>query len=764
MKFFQKLLVAPATASVLLLPNLNGFANESFEYINETNGPEKDNELIAQASLEDDDTDTLKISVTGTRSPREVKDVPASVSVIEKEDIDSRGISDLRDLFKYDAGVSIMSNSRGYFNSYGQNSVNIRGMDRNRVLMQRDDINLPARYTFSEDFGRGDYVDLSTLKAVEIFKGPASSLYGSEALGGVVSYRSLYPEDLLKGDDEFALEVPFTHDGSSKKTSGTTRIALRDDQSGLEGIVVATKSYGEEENVKAQKKYIDDSEINKLNFYTNIVKNLDDYSRFNVIYETVSTNRITSQATDTLSSSHSSIDEDVDIDRWMAQVGYEFDNPDSELFFDYAKVNSYKQYARWDDRSWVEYPAGVSRYTGLPTAAKSVYNDYYYKDDSEGINIQLRSDSSSGGWNHSFTYGMDYSDTFNSRPRKKFTTESGATTEETIKDAPDANTSKYGFYLQDSLKFDRNEKVELIAGLRYDKYKIKAKSDASYVATVDGVGVTNPIANLDTSTINPSLSLIYKLSPDLSAYGKYATAFRAPTFAELNQAHGNRMSGYYFISNPDLKPETSNNYEVGLKGDYEKVDFSLVGFLSKYDDLIERTVRFDGTGCPSYFSTCMVYQANNVDEAEIYGWEFSSEYNFNEREDGISLISSLAYSHGNDQDDKPLESIEPFKAILGLKYTLPNNKMTVELINTYAGKPRTSSALGQNPAESYSVLDFIGNFNVNERLAFDIGVYNLNDKRYFNYSTVKGMDASEADINRFSEPGRSLKGGFTFKF
>ncbi len=759
-KFFKSLLVAPATATFLLVPNFNGFAQKALKFTEDNNDIHPSEHLLAQAIEEEDESNTLKISVTGTRTPREIKNVPASVNVIDKENIDNRGIADLKDLFKYDAGVSILSNSRSYFNSYGQNSVNIRGMDNNRVLIQRDDINLPARYTFSYDFGRGDYVDLYTLKTVEIFKGPASSLYGSDALGGLVSYRSLYPEDLLKGDDDFTLEAPITYDRSSNKTSATTRVAYRDDESGIEGVIVATKSYGEEENVMADEKYIDDSEINKKNFYTNLVKNINDFTRVNFIYENVDTNRITSQATETLSSSYSSIDEEVDIERTMAQLGYEYDNPDSELFYNYAKVNLFLQDTQWRDGSDVEYNA-TSR-----SAAKSVVNDYKYNDESKGFNIQFRSDSKSGGLNNKFTYGLDYSDTFNSRPRKKTTTQSGTTTIENIKDTADADTTKFGLYLQDAVTFDNNEKLELIAGLRFDKYNINAKSDSAYESTVDGVGVTNEVANLDEKSINPSLSLIYKLSPELSAYGKFTTAFRAPTHSELNTAHGNRAYGYYYLSNPDLKPETSNNYEVGLKGAYPKANFSLVGFVSKYDDLIDTTL-VSGSSCPAYIRNCMEFQANNVDEAEIWGIEFSSEYNFNEKKNGFSLLSSLAYNYGDNTsgtEDVPLTSIEPFKAIIGLKYTTPNEKWTTELLSSYVGEARTSDAYTNNPSDPYTVIDFINNFNVNENLALDLGIYNLNDKRYFNYSTVKAQNGSDADINRFSEPGRNVKAGFTFRF
>ncbi len=765
-KFFSKLLVAPATAAIVLAPNLNGFAKGSFDSGKDQPSPEQSNHLIAQVGEDQVDEDTLKISVTGTRSPRSTKDVPASVKVTDKNEIDTLGINDLRDLFKYDAGVSIKSNSTGYFNNYGQNSINIRGMDENRVLIQRDNINLPNRYSFSYQLGRGEYVDLSTLKSVEVLKGPASALYGSNALGGLVSYQSLYPEDLLGADETFKIEIPVKFDGSSNQTSGTTRVAVRDDNSGIEAVLVTTLSYGEEDNVKADDQYIDDSEITKKNIYTNIVKNIDDSSRINFIFENVNTKRDTNQATARLSSRYSSIEEDVDINRWMGQLGYEYENQDSGKLFDYAKVNFYIQDAEWNDGSTVEYPSGFSR--GRYTAARTVVNDYSYDDESKGLNIQFRSDSNSSGVNHNFTYGVDYSTTFNTRPRNKITTQSGATTIENIKDTADADTIKYGLYLQDAVTFDKAERIELIAGIRYDRYEIDAQSDSAYKNTADGVGAVNPAVDLDNSTFNPSLALIYNLSPELSAFGKYSTAFRSPTHSELNTAHGNRYYGYYYLSNPDLEPETSQNYEFGLKGDYSKFDFSLVSFISKYDDLIDVDVNNSGVDCIALIgSPCSVYQANNVAEAEIWGIELNSEYNFNEDKTGFSLISSLAYNYGDDTsgtEDKELTSIEPFKAILGLRYTDTNNKWSTELTNTYVGDARTTDALDDNPSESYSVLDLTSVFNVSERLSVDLGIFNLNDTRYFNYSTVKSQSSSAADVNRFSEPGRNVKAGFKFIF
>ena len=738
---------------MLLAPNLNGFADET--------------------ASDDKSADTLKISVTGTRSPREIKNVPSAVNVIEKKDIDSLGIKDLKSLFKYDPAVEIRTRTNNsYTSTYGQGNVNIRGMESNRILMMRDNINLPKRYEFSSSLGRADYVDLNTLKSVEILKGPASSLYGSDALGGVITFRSLYPEDLLEADESFKIEFPVDYDGSDSTTQGAIRLAIREEDSGVEGVFVVTKADGEELDAKADEKYINENENSKQSIYTNIVKNINDYTRLNFIYENVDKESDTTAKKDNLSSSYSGVAEEKDITRWMANLGYEYDNSESNKLFNYAKINLFVQDAEFSDDSTVDYATSVSRYTGRVTPGYTNVNDNDLKDESKGFNIQLRSEASSGNINNKFTYGIDYSDTFNSKSNKDIETKSGTTTTKSIKHTPDSDTEKYGIYIQNEMTWNNNENVEVIAGLRYDHYSLSSTNDDDYKTTMDGRGKSEAPANKDDSSLNPHLSLIYKLTPEVSAYGKYSRAFRAPTYAEVNNAHGNIFHGYYILNNPDLKSETSDNYELGVKGDYPKFDFSLVSFISKVEDKIDgyKKVTSPGAGndCIAIVGRpCTVYKHQNLDEAEIWGVEWTSEYNLNENKEGFSILGSFAYTYGDDtssSEDKPMISINPFKAILGLRYTAKNNKYTGELLNTYVGTARTPSEYDDNPHQSYSVVDFNNSFIVNERLGLDLGIYNLFDKKYFNYSTVRTQDASDANIDRFAEAGRHIKAGFNFVF
>ena len=144
--------------------------------------------------------DTLKITVTGTRSPKPVDSYPGTIDVIDKDELSIKSGSNIKELTNDIPGVSVKTTKRsGVVGPSGNGNVNIRGLDFQRVLFLIDGIRLPEAYKFSSyyNFDQGSYVDFNTLSSVEILKGPASALYGADALGGLVSYRTIKPKDLL---------------------------------------------------------------------------------------------------------------------------------------------------------------------------------------------------------------------------------------------------------------------------------------------------------------------------------------------------------------------------------------------------------------------------------------------------------------------------------------------------------------------------------------------------------------------------------------
>ena len=147
-------------------------------------------------------TDFDRVVVTATRTARDIGDVPNTVDVITRERMDDLLVRDLKDLFRYEPGISVTSGS-GRFSALG--GIRIRGLEANRVLILTDGIAVSDSFSFGSYINANrNFVDLDTLKRVEVVRGPASSLYGSDALGGVVAYVTKDPSDYLEeGKDAY---------------------------------------------------------------------------------------------------------------------------------------------------------------------------------------------------------------------------------------------------------------------------------------------------------------------------------------------------------------------------------------------------------------------------------------------------------------------------------------------------------------------------------------------------------------------------------
>ena len=767
MKLINKIFAATFAASFSL--PIYSQINKGFD---EKNNIKSEGDTLLAENISDD-SGTLKISVTGTRSPREVKNVPGAVTVIDQKDISERGTTELKDIFRYDAGIDLKSETETYFTDSGQGDVTIRGFDGNRVLMQRDNIRLPAVYKFGSAYQifRSEMVDFNFLKSAEIVKGASSALYGSDALGGVVTFQTIFPEDILEEDENSSFEINNTYTSFNTGYSSVAKYAGRDDQSGLEGVLVITKTGAQEAKVKAEQKYINDKESDGFNVSTNIVKNFDDYTRGYLIIENIDkeTKTIVKEA-NLPSSSYSTAIEDRTVKRTMVSANYEFDNPESDNFVDYFKVTAYLQNAYSTDDALMDVKKveavnigdtimgrnGPTKATSATpeVAAHKLQNDYDLTDNSYGANIQLRSDLFDSNTNHRITYGIDYSLTSNERVRSKIKF-AGLTGTTTVKDSPDSDTTLLGIYLIDEISFD-NSKWEFIPSLRFDYYDLDSTVDATYKQSSKS---QDPV-DINKQIINPSLSVLYKANKNLTFFGSYDKGFRAPQYSEVNTTYGNLTRRYYIVNNPDLKSETSDNYEIGVNGAYDKLTFGLTGFWTNFKNRIDGYTEItpDSQGYTRY-------QFQNKDKAEIYGVEFNSDYNFNSEPSGYSVFNSLAWTVGNDTSTstyKPL-GVDPFKALVGIRYDSQDNKWGYDLVATYTGIAEAEDKTKFIPDKSI-VLDLISFININDRLKFDIGVYNLFDEKYFNYKTVRSESSTAADIDKLSEPGRNAKIGFKFIF
>ena len=139
-----------------------------------------------------------------------VSSVAAMVSVIPREAIERTLVTDVKQLVRYEPGLAVRSDPF----RFGTDTISVRGVGGNRVAIEVDGV--PASGGFAvgnfADSGRS-FVDPAFLERVEVLRGPASSLYGSDAIGGVVAMTTVMPESLLDGGRDFGVRVASGYTG-----------------------------------------------------------------------------------------------------------------------------------------------------------------------------------------------------------------------------------------------------------------------------------------------------------------------------------------------------------------------------------------------------------------------------------------------------------------------------------------------------------------------------------------------------------------------
>ena len=108
-------------------------------------------------------------------------------------------------------------------------------------MTQIDGVTIPRFNYGSSTFSvsRLNFIDFNTVGKLEVLKGSGSSLYGSDAIGGVVSLKSIRPDDLLKPGEKYSFEIPANYSSENDSTNGAIKFAFREND--FEGIVVTSK-------------------------------------------------------------------------------------------------------------------------------------------------------------------------------------------------------------------------------------------------------------------------------------------------------------------------------------------------------------------------------------------------------------------------------------------------------------------------------------------------------------------------------------------
>ncbi|MDD0975038.1 TonB-dependent receptor [Pseudomonas fontis] len=715
-----------------------------------------------------------QVTVSATRSAQDVSQVPSTVSVQTREQLDRQNVNNIKELVRYEPGVSVSGTGQ----RSGLNGYNIRGIDGERVLTQIDGVSIPDSYFFGPYAQtQRNYVDPEIVKRVEILRGPASVLYGSNAIGGAVSYFTLDPDDIIKpGQDVGArLKTGYSSADNSWLKSGT--VAAR--QGDFDGLLHLsqrdgreTESYGDHGGTGLGRTAANPEDVKTTNVLAKLGWNYADDSRLALTYEHYKDDRDLNQRSavggpftpSPLNMYKARTGSDL-VTRERFGINHDFAL--DSLLADNVKWSLNYQIGKTDQRTEEIYQP---RYT-LNRDRKTTYKDRQWQFD-----LQLDKAFSVGETEHLLTYGTTFKQNKVTGSRSGnatcLTTGFGCVAGQPfpsaalarVSDFPDPTVNTYSLFAQDEIRWNQ---WTFLPGVRYDYTKLEPKATDDFLRGI-GAGSGEPV-NLEDKKwhqVSPKLGVTYAFNDNYTWYGQYAEGFRTPTAKALYGRFNNPGEGYSVQGNPNLEPESSKSYETGLRGNFDAGNFDVAVFYNKYSDFINEDA-VQGTDIGKNF------EANNIKHATIKGAEFKGRLNLDYfgAPAGLYTQGSIAYARGENKDTgQPLNSVNPLTSVLGLGYeqdqygallswTLVKRKNRVDDTTFFA--PDGTSKQFRTPG--YGVLDLTGYYKVTNDITVNAGLYNLTDKKYWQWDDVRGYDGlgeagatAPANLDRLTMPGRNV--------
>lgn len=685
------------------------------------------------------------ITVTTTRNEQKLSEVPSTVSVQNERQIDQQNIKNIQDLIRYEPGVSVSGGS----SRFGLSGFTIRGIGGNRVLTQVDGISVADSFAFGGFLNaRRDYVDLDTIKQVEIIRGPASSLYGSDAIGGAVSFITKDAGDYLDEGDDIYARLKTGYDGADDSWLRSATVAGR--YAALDTLVhlgrrtgQASDSHGNRGGIGAQRTKANPQDYTRDNLLTKFGWDLSPEQRVQLTYENFADD-INTQVLSNYSNTATIRTQDAkdSTDRQRYSLAHTLDL-NSALA---DRINSQLTYqdSKTRQRTYEQ------RVLGGQERLRSRDSDYQEK--LWVLNSVLNKAFVVGASQHQLTYGFDLKQMKNSdlRAGEETVFSSGISTAVLpTSDFPDPTNTEYALFIQDQIQIGR---WTFLPGLRYDHYSMEPNVKQSYLNSnaID----SNPRKYRD-STVSPKLGITFQVDDQHSVYGQYAAGYRAPQAVEIFGEFEN-PGMYRTLANTDLKAETSDSYELGLRGQYSVGNIALALFYNRYQDFIEQSSR--PSSKPGYpFGE---FQYVNKDRVTIRGAEVKGELFLDALglADGWRTLGSIAYARGKDHGTgAAINSVDPLKGVFSLAYSQPNGQFGGDLSWTLvAAKNRfdKTAASNQYATSGYGSLDLNAWWQVDSHFAINAGLFNLTDKRYWNWGDVQGLSSSDSGLTRASQPGR----------
>ena len=622
--------------------------------------------------------------ITATRNLRKLSTIPRPVSVLSRMEVRDLAPNTVSELFTRLPGLDVTG--------VGVNQARpaIRGQRGQRILLLQDGMRMNNSRR-QQDFGElPALVDVTGVDRVEVVRGPASVLYGSDAIGGVINIITRAPEqDGLHG------EASVRYGDIESQQRGTLRLYGRQDRLSFQLGATARRAdayrapagtYGSIS--LAEDVVVNDTGVEDRSADVRLGWDFTPNTHAYVKVEYYSAQDAGFGYVDPAAYDPNALAIEIlypDQTFRKSTVGFRAEQLSSALA-DRFEVTGYTQGNERTFSTGLFVPFGIP---GQPQAGVDVYSENFTDVRTIGVRAEARKLVSESLL---LTYGVDaFRDRVEGRDVNRSTTLGFGPPRVSVDNTPalpDATFLNAGGFLQAEVEVA--DRLTLIGGGRYTLIAAE-----TFVTEGLDLAPRNSTDGKFVAAINALLSL----SDEVSLIGSVGQAFRAPNLVE-RFFDGQATTGGFQVANPDLAPESSTNVDLGLRWRTPRAGLEVFAFRNNIRDGIRiANLNREVNGQPAF-------QNVNVDRLRFQGFEVSGDARLGS---GFTVLGSFTDLSSEDVDDpeNPVGDTFSTKTTASLRWDHSSRRLWLQWDSRFQGDQREVDLPASNP-----LGDFIPAFSV----------------------------------------------------
>ena len=719
--------------------------------------------LVVMAQQDSTDEKNLDEAVVYSNKFVEKKrNLAQKIDIISNKTISRFNSQNTGDLLINTGNVFVQKSQQG-----GSSPV-IRGFEASRVLLVVDGIRLNNAIFRSGHLQNVITVDQNMLERVEIMYGPSSTLYGSDALGGLVHMRTKSP--VLSANEK----VKTTGSVFSRYSSANNEITAHADLSlgGKKLAWLQSYTFSDFGDMKMgdnyRSKYPDfgrrSQYITSINGIDSIVNNKDDrtqrysgYSQWDILQKLLF--KQNENVSHQLNFQYSNTTDIPRYDRLQDVKNFG------------GSIGTTLRFAEWfygpQTRLLAAYELNISNvgflnemkinlnYQNIKESRQQREYRRYDRFDSRREHVKVLGFIIDGRktWNNNeLNLGIDgqLNDVISTADRTNLITGSKTKLDTRYPDGEN-KMNYFGLYGQHLLKL-KNGKLILNDGIRFQSVSLNS-------TIKDNSFFNFPFTKISQSpfAVTGNIGLVYMPVKEWRVTGNLSSGFRAPNIDDATKIfESSTVSKRLIVPNPDLGPEYTYNLDLGFSTLIkEKARFELTGFYSLFRNAIATApFKLNGQDSVVYNGVMSaVYASQNINNAFLYGFNTRFQIDFS---NDLIWDNTFSFNYGRyknpDGTKKPLDHIPPIYGKSNITYT--KNRISAEFYCHYNGwkKIKDYNPDGEDNGQyataegmpSWFTLNCRGSYTLTKHLLVQIGVENISDKNYRYFASG------------FSAPGRNF--------